>query len=70
MTAAATMREKVMAPVNGVDLLLIRSKAGANGRIRTDDRRITNAMLCQLSYVGANEPHTMPRAAEQVKRLR
>ena len=25
----------------------------ANGRIRTDDLRITNALLCQLSYVGA-----------------
>ena len=27
-------------------------KNGANGRIRTVDHRITNAKLCQLSYVG------------------
>ena len=36
-------------------------KNGAKGRIRTDDRRITNAVLCQLSYFGVNETRTMPK---------
>ncbi len=28
-------------------------KTGADGQVRTDDLRITNALLCQLSYVGS-----------------
>lgn len=35
----------------------------ANGRIRTDDLRITNALLCQLSYVGESEDATKIRLA-------
>ena len=37
-----------------------RQKDGAKDRIRTDDRRITNAMLCQLSYFGTHVTRTMP----------
>ena len=45
--------------------LIGQKKDGAKDRIRTDDRRITNAMLCQLSYFGArNADYAKARAAK------
>ena len=43
-------------------------KGGANGRIRTVDRRITNAVLYQLSYIGANAVKIMRARRGGVKR--
>ena len=37
------------------------AKAGANGRNRTDDLRITNALLCQLSYIGLGKAKSIQR---------
>jgi hypothetical protein len=34
---------------------LLSAKTGANSRDRTDDLRITNALLYQLSYVGVTK---------------
>lgn len=39
--------------------MFARARGGANGRIRTVDRRITNAVLYQLSYIGANAARIM-----------
>ena len=40
---------------------LLGIKNGAKDRIRTDDRRITNAVLCQLSYFGVAKGRNMPK---------
>ena len=38
---------------DGSKIFVRREPAGADDRIRTDDLRITNALLYQLSYVGS-----------------
>jgi hypothetical protein len=44
---------------------------GANGRSRTDDLRITNALLYQLSYVGLiNKRNKLHEPGIKVKRVK